>query len=549
MDSPRVSIITPVFNGERYLEETAQGVLGQTLSDWEWLLVDDGSTDASVAIAQRYAARYPGKVRCLEHPGRANHGQLASRIRGAASARAGVIALLDQDDVWEKDYLEKHLAVWDAAQPEGVFLSYGPSLYWFPGDSGSPGDYVQPMPPGAPKVFGPGELLESFFATRYANTPCPSCALLRREVFPQLRRFEQAAKGSFCEDQYLWWYVAARWPVAVHGNVWVRYRRHNASATAEFTNSAEATNRAELAFLRTVQDDLAKVSPDHPLLSGGRLGERIARLAAAGAPRKPTPRGRLRTLGATPGYALAVFRRRVLGPPRRLAGRVVNLLGALRSRVRLAVGIRPLSFFWGGDRGRPIFYHYVTQFLREFAADIRGDCLEFQEDAYTTAFGGRAVTNLDILHIDDSNPRATLIGDLTKPNTFPSNRFDCIICTHTLHVILELDKAVAELYRMLRPNGVLLVAVPLVSMCDPGWHELWRFTAEGLHQVLAKPFGAENVTVRAYGNSLTAAGQLRGLTADEFTRAELDSHDLRFAVEVCARAIKKGPLARRASEG
>src|SRR5262249_41072362 len=51
MSAPRVSIITPVFNGAQYLEETAQGVFGQTLSDWEWLLVDDGSTDASVAMA------------------------------------------------------------------------------------------------------------------------------------------------------------------------------------------------------------------------------------------------------------------------------------------------------------------------------------------------------------------------------------------------------------------------------------------------------------------------------------------------------------------
>jgi glycosyltransferase involved in cell wall biosynthesis len=539
MSAPRVSIITPVFNGAQYLEETAQGVLGQTLSDWEWLLVDDGSTDASIAISQRYAARYPGKVRCLEHPGRANRGQLATRILGAASARADVIALLDQDDVWQKDYLEKHLAVWDAAQPEGVFLSYGPSLYWFAGNPARSRDYVQPMPPGSPKVFGPGELLETFLATRYDNTPCPSCALIRREVFPQLRRFEEAAKGSFCEDQYLWWYVAARWPVAVHGNVWVRYRRHNASATLEFTSSREDTNRAELTFLRTVHDNLAAVSPDHPLLSSGRLAERIAGLAAAGAPGKPARRGPLKALRAAPGYALAAFRRLVLGPPKGLARRVVNLLGALWSRVRLAVGVQPLSFFWGGDRGRPIYYHYVTQFLRDFSADIRGRCLEFQEDSYTTAFGGPAVTNLDILHIDDSNPRATLVGDLTRPNTFPSNRFDCIICTHTLHVILELDKAVAELYRMLSPGGVLLVAVPLVSMCDPAWHELWRFTAEGLHQVLAKPFGAENVTVRAYGNSLTAAGQLRGLTADEFTRAELDSHDVRFAVEVCARAVKR----------
>jgi hypothetical protein len=69
-------------------------------------------------------------------------------------------------------------------------------------------------------------------------------------------------------------------------------------------------------------------------------------------------------------------------------------------------------------------------------------------------------------------------------------------------------------------------------------HEFWRFTPEGLHRLLASAFGVENVLVRAYGNSLTAAGELRGLVVHEFTAKELASHDPRFAVEVCARAYK-----------
>ena len=84
----------------------------------------------------------------------------------------------------------------------------------------------------------------------------------------------------------------------------------------------------------------------------------------------------------------------------------------------------------------------------------------------------------------------------------------------------------------------MLIAVPQVSMCDPGFHELWRFTAEGLAFMLAKAFGTGNVTVRAYGNSLTAAGEIRGLVAHEFSQATLEYHDPRFAIEVCARAYK-----------
>ena len=217
----------------------------------------------------------------------------------------------------------------------------------------------------------------------------------------------------------------------------------------------------------------------------------------------------------------------------------VAFIKACNARVRLTVGRQPLSVFWGHERGLPICRYYLEQFLGVCARDIRGQCLEFADDWYTSRFGGAAVTRVDVLHIDDSNPRATIVADLTRPNNIPSDRFDCIICTFVLHVIFEVDKAIAELHRILRPGGVLLVAVPHISMCDPQYHELWRFTPEGLSLILAQAFGARHVSVRAYGNSLTAAGQIRGLVPEEFTGAELDHTDERFAVTVCARAVKK----------
>ena len=219
--------------------------------------------------------------------------------------------------------------------------------------------------------------------------------------------------------------------------------------------------------------------------------------------------------------------------------KVETLPFASPGRLQMDIGTEPASSLWGTDRGLAVHRYYLEQFLDEFTADIRGTCLEFQDPQYTPRFGGARVTILEILHVDSSNPRATLVADLTQPNTLPSNHFDCIVCTHVLHVILDVQRAVTELFRILKPGGVLLVAVPHVSMFSPEeYGEIWRFTPKSLEILLSGAFRTGDVLIRAYGNSLTAAGEIRGVIASEFLRAELDHHDPRFPVEVCARAVK-----------
>jgi glycosyltransferase involved in cell wall biosynthesis len=273
-----VSIIVPIYNGEKYLDETVQSVLYQTYKNWELLLIDDGSVDNSSQIARNYSYSYPDKIRYMEHPGHVNRGQFATRIFGASHARENIIALLDQDDVWEVNYLENHLKRWDEINSQNVALSYGPSLYWFFDDPSGEKDYVQPVPFNQQKVYKPGELLDSFFSTRYANTPCPSAALVRREIFKNVSKFERSAKGNHCEDQYLWWYIAARYSIAVHIEPWVRYRQHSASALAQITASTLKSVRLELNFVKDIRDDLKKVVPDHSLLKENKLDNHIKSL-------------------------------------------------------------------------------------------------------------------------------------------------------------------------------------------------------------------------------------------------------------------------------
>lgn len=101
-----VSIITPCYNGERYIAETIESVLGQTYAHWEMIIVDDGSADHTAEIAAAYAGR-DGRITLLRQP---NGGTAKARNAGMKLARGRYIALLDADDLWEPEFLERQLA-------------------------------------------------------------------------------------------------------------------------------------------------------------------------------------------------------------------------------------------------------------------------------------------------------------------------------------------------------------------------------------------------------------------------------------------------------
>ena len=204
--------------------------------------------------------------------------------------------------------------------------------------------------------------------------------------------------------------------------------------------------------------------------------------------------------------------------------------------------VTPIDSGFGLSRGKPVDRHYIEDFLQRHASDIRGRVVEVAENGYTRRFGGDRVERSDILHVDDSNERATLVGDLAEPNDLPADAFDCFICTQTLTYIYDLQQAVETIHRMLRPGGVLLVTVPGISQMSPydrdRWGEYWRFTAQSLGRLLGKPFGSENVAVEAYGNVLASTAFLQGLCVDDLRRDELEHRDQRYQMLVAGRAVK-----------
>lgn len=100
-----VSVIMPVYNGERYIAEAIESVLRQTHQDFEFIIVNDGSTDRTPKIIDHYASR-DRRVRVIHQP---NIGQPATLNRALAEAENDWVAILDADDVWMPERLEVQL--------------------------------------------------------------------------------------------------------------------------------------------------------------------------------------------------------------------------------------------------------------------------------------------------------------------------------------------------------------------------------------------------------------------------------------------------------
>lgn len=206
--------------------------------------------------------------------------------------------------------------------------------------------------------------------------------------------------------------------------------------------------------------------------------------------------------------------------------------------------LTPISPYWGSDRGLPIDRYYIEQFLRQHAGDVRGHGLEVKEDLYTTRFGGRRVTRLDVLHPEAGNPKATVVADLTTGDDLPSDRFDFIILTQTLHLIYDVRSAVATLHRILKPGGVLLATVSGISKISRGdmdrWGHHWAFTTRSARQLFTDFFGVANVAVQAHGNVLTSIAFLHGIASEELRPRELMHHDPDYELLITVRAMKHG---------
>src|SRR5919112_446276 len=109
-DPPRFSLIFPAYNAAGFLKRALHSALAQTMPDFELIVVDDASSDSTLALAHEVAARDP-RVRVLHNE--RNRGMYATYNRAIDAARGEWVAALDADDVWLPERLERMLAVAD----------------------------------------------------------------------------------------------------------------------------------------------------------------------------------------------------------------------------------------------------------------------------------------------------------------------------------------------------------------------------------------------------------------------------------------------------
>jgi len=223
MLNPKVSVVIPAYNAMTFLPETLASVLNQTFSDFEVLIINDGSQDNVEQWANEVTDE---RVKLISQ---ANQGLAGARNTGILKSRGKYIAFLDADDVWDAAKLEKQVNRFEQNPKLGVVDTH----VFFVDEQGN-----KLFPAGA--SYPEGSLLERQIVTNLVL--CGSSAMVRRECFETVGLFNTSLRA--CEDWEMWARIAFNYPFSIIEEPLVYYRQHpnNMSKDVElmFANAREA---------------------------------------------------------------------------------------------------------------------------------------------------------------------------------------------------------------------------------------------------------------------------------------------------------------------
>jgi len=205
-----VSVIIPVYNGEKTIKQTIESVFQQTLTDWELIVIDDGSQDSTLEIVHSIQ---DSRLKVFTYP---NSGVSASRNRGITQAKGEFISFLDADDLWTPDKLESQLKALQENPQADVAYSW---TDWID----ESGKFLRPG--GHITVNGNAykQLLVRDFIESGSNP------LIRRQALNEVGAFEESL--AYGEDWDMWLRLAARYEFVTVTSSQILYRISPKSAS------------------------------------------------------------------------------------------------------------------------------------------------------------------------------------------------------------------------------------------------------------------------------------------------------------------------------
>lgn len=190
-----ISVVIPLFNKGKSISSTLKSVLSQSYTDFEVVVVDDGSTDSSAAVVQEIA-KGDGRIRLIQ---KENGGVCSARNRGIKESKGEYVALLDGDDRWDKDYLQEQVKLIEDF-PEAAM--WGINFAEF-----SEGKLVRKLATGLPDGYR--GYVDNYFQIkgRISDLFCSSSVVIRKVVFAEVGYFDERIR--YAEDNDMWWRIIA----------------------------------------------------------------------------------------------------------------------------------------------------------------------------------------------------------------------------------------------------------------------------------------------------------------------------------------------------
>lgn len=258
-----VSIIIPFLNGSEWLKEAVASVVNQTYTDWELILVDDGSSPNESAVAQSMGKNE--KITYLDHPSHENRGVSISRNLGAAHAKGSYLAFLDADDYWLPNKLHRQLQLF-TEHPTASMICES-SQFWRSWQNEKDLDEIVAVGVKPNVLYQPMELITKLYPLGKGAPPCPSGIIVRKEAFERVHGFETSFTSDLqlYEDQGFLTKMYLHEAVFISGDCNNKYRKHEGSIT-DSGNDPAVYIKSRLYFLDWFKNYVSRKNLLTPLI-------------------------------------------------------------------------------------------------------------------------------------------------------------------------------------------------------------------------------------------------------------------------------------------